>query len=150
MNHQGHTANLYNLAVFLCGQPYMIINLNIVIYLYGNLFIINFSWHFDNYFFEQLLYKDILKRAWKHKLKNCNRYEAHKQKTRKSGHQREVFIGILFLTIYFSYTLLFTNDRVWQMFSVTSAPLSTLINRREDVSHWMHFFCHLKIGWLCI
>ena len=52
--------------IFLCGQPYMIINLNIVIYLYGNRFIVNFSWHFDNYFFEQLLYKDILKRAWKH------------------------------------------------------------------------------------
>ena len=41
----------------------MIIHLNIAIYLYGNLYTINFSWHFDNYFFEQLLYKDILKRA---------------------------------------------------------------------------------------
>ena len=41
----------------------MIIHLNIVIYLYENLYTINFSWHFDNYFFEQLLYKDILKRA---------------------------------------------------------------------------------------
>ena len=82
----------------------MIIHLNIVIYLYGNLYTINFSWHFDNYFFEQLLYKDILKHVWKHR--NWRAVTATRLIDKKQGRvvaKERYLLGYYFNILLFIY-----------------------------------------------